>query len=213
MAPDFYRDDRAYLKELRTRLQTFCESGNKVLVINMPPRHGKSRTAVLLSQWLLFGRDPSEKSEKSEKIMTGSYNETLSTSFARSVRDGISEERFSPDKIVYNDIFPDTRIKYGDAVANKWSLEGQYASYLATSPGGKATGFGARKLIIDDLIKNSEEAFNEASLEKQWSWFTDTMLSRTETGYQLIIIMTRWANRDLAGRALEHWTTRRSTSQ
>ena len=87
MAPDFYREDRPYLKELCTRLQAFCESDRKVLVVNMPPRHGKSRTAVLLSQWL-FGRDPSEQ------IMTGSYNETLSTTFARSVRDGIAEEAY-----------------------------------------------------------------------------------------------------------------------
>lgn len=199
MAPDFYREDRPYLRELCEQLQAFCESDRKVMVINMPPRHGKSRTAVLLSQWL-FGRDPREK------IMTGSYNELLSTTFARSVRDGISEERFSPDRIVYADVFPATRIKYGEAAANKWSLEGQYASYLATSPGGTATGFGARKLIIDDLIKNAEEAFNEALLEKQWTWFADTMLSRTETGYQIIIIMTRWATNDLAGRALAHWT-------
>ena len=67
----------------------------------MPPRHGKSRTAVLLSQWL-FGRDPSEQ------IMTGSYNETLSTTFARAVRDGIAEERFDPSRIVFSDIFPQT---------------------------------------------------------------------------------------------------------
>ena len=76
MAPDFYREDRPYLKELCTRLQAFCEGDRKVMVINMPPRHGKSRTAVLLSQWL-FGRDPSEQ------VMSGSYNETLSTTFAR----------------------------------------------------------------------------------------------------------------------------------
>lgn len=199
LAPDFYREDRPYLRELCNRMQSFCDDPNKkILVINMPPRHGKSRTAVLLSQWL-FGRDPSEK------IMTGSYNEVLSTTFARSVRNGIAEEKFTPDRTVYSDIFPNTRIKYGEAAANKWSLEGQYASYLATSPGGTATGFGARKLIIDDLIKNSEEAFNELLLEKQWSWFTDTMLSRTETGYKIIIIMTRWASKDLAGRALVHW--------
>ncbi len=198
MAPDFYREDRPYLKELCTRLQAFCESDRKVLVVNMPPRHGKSRTAVLLSQWL-FGRDPSEQ------IMTGSYNETLSTTFARSVRDGIAEEAFDPNRIVFSDIFPHTRIKYGEAAAGKWALEGQYASYLATSPGGTATGFGARKLIIDDLIKKAEEAFNENTLEKQWQWFTDTMLSRTETGYKIIIIMTRWATNDLAGRALAHW--------
>ena len=49
MAPGFYREDRPYLKELCTHLQAFCESDRKVLVINMPPRHGKSRTAVLLS--------------------------------------------------------------------------------------------------------------------------------------------------------------------
>lgn len=198
MAPDFYREDRPYLKTLCQRLQAFCESDRKVLVVNMPPRHGKSRTAVLLSQWL-FGRDPSEQ------IMTGSYNETLSTTFARAVRDGIAEERFDPSRIVFSDIFPQTRIKYGEAAAGKWALEGQYASYLATSPGGTATGFGARKLILDDLIKKAEEAFNEGALDKQWQWFTDTMLSRTETGYKIVIIMTRWATGDLAGRALEHW--------
>lgn len=198
MASDFYREDRPYLRELCERLQSFCESERKVLVVNMPPRHGKSRTAVLLSQWL-FGRDPAEK------IMTGSYNEVLSTTFARSVRDGIGEERFDPERIVFSDIFPGVRIKYGEAAAGKWALEGQFASYLATSPGGTATGFGARKLIIDDLIKKAEEAFNELTLEKQWLWFTDTMLSRTETGYKIIVIMTRWATSDLAGRVLAHW--------
>ena len=132
--------------------------------------------------------------------MTGSYNETLSTTFARAVRDGIAEERFDPSRIVFSDIFPQTRIKYGEAAAGKWALEGQYASYLATSPGGTATGFGARKLILDDLIKKAEEAFNEGALDKQWQWFTDTMLSRTETGYKIVIIMTRWATGDLAGR-------------
>ena len=83
----------------------------------MPPRHGKSRTAVLLSQWL-FGRDPSEQ------IMTGSYNETLSTTFARAVRDGIAEERFDPSRIVFSDIFPQTRIKYGEAAAGKSGARG-----------------------------------------------------------------------------------------
>ena len=110
---------------------------------------------MLLSQWL-FGRDPSEQ------IMTGSYNETLSTTFARAVRDGIAEERFDPSRIVFSDIFPQTRIKYGEAAAGKWALEGQYASYLATSPGGTATDFGARKLILDDLIKKARRLLTRA---------------------------------------------------
>lgn len=88
---------------------------------------------------------------------------------------------------------------------NLWSLEGGYNSYLATSPTGTATGFGATLLIIDDLIKNAEEASNENVLEKHWEWFTNTMLSRLEEGGKIIIIMTRWASGDLAGRALEHF--------
>ncbi len=198
MTPDFYREDRPYLKELCEKLQEFCESGKRVIVVNLPPRHGKSRTAVHLAQWL-FGKDPAEK------IMTGSYNERLSTTFSKAVRDGISEEKFDPERTVYSDVFPKVSIRKGDAAASKWAIKGQFASYLATSPGGTATGFGATTLIIDDLIKLAAEAFSENALEKQWAWFTDTMLSRLEKGYKIIIIMTRWATSDLAGRALEHW--------
>ena len=88
---------------------------------------------------------------------------------------------------------------------NLWSLEGGYNNYLATSPTGTATGFGCSLMIIDDLIKNAEEANNESVKEKHWEWFTNTMLSRLEEGGKIIIIMTRWASDDLAGRALEHY--------
>src|SRR5690606_27393796 len=55
----------------------------------------------------------------------------------------------------------------------------------------------------DDLIKSAEEAFNAATLEKHWEWFTNTMLSRLEKNGKIIIIMTRWHSNDLAGRALK----------
>ena len=88
---------------------------------------------------------------------------------------------------------------------NMWSLEGQYASYLATSPSGTATGFGCSLMIIDDVIKNAEEANNETKKEALYSWFTDTMLSRVEEGGKIIIIMTRWASNDLAGKCIEYY--------
>lgn len=198
LAPDFYKKDREYLKELCDEMQDFYHSDDDVLVINMPPRHGKSRTAGQFAQWV-FGQN------KNEKIMTGSYNETLSTTFSKNVRNGIQEQKADKDKIVFSDIFPDVRIKQGDGAMNLWSLEGGYNNYLATSPTGTATGFGCSLMIIDDLIKNSEEAYNENVLEKHWGWFTNTMLSRLEEGGKIIIIMTRWATGDLAGRALEHF--------
>lgn len=197
-ASDFYKEDRLYLKELCNRLQAFYEGDKKIMVINMPPRHGKSRTAGLFVQWLLG------KSIKN-KIMTGSYNETLSGTFAKSVRDAIAEQP-TEGIIVYNDIFPNTRIKHGEAAASKWALEGSgVANYLATSPSGTATGFGCNFMIIDDLIKNAAEAYNETVLNKHIEWFNNTMLSRTENGFKLLIIMTRWANNDLAGYILNNF--------
>ena len=66
-------------------------------------------------------------------------------------------------------------------------------------------GFGCTLMIIDDLIKNVQEAYNEAVLQKQIDWFNNTMLSRTENNFKLIIIMTRWASNDLAGYILENF--------
>lgn len=193
--PRFYRSDRTYLKEFCRSMQNFIDGEKRVLIVNMPPRHGKSFTASHLVEWIL-GRDPHKR------IMVGSYNETLSTRFSKTVRNDIQELKVSDEKIVYSDIFPGTRIKEGDAAMNLWSLDGSDSNYLATSPGGTATGFGADIICIDDIIKNADEAYNAAAKERQWDWFANTMLSRLEEGGKIIAIMTRWATDDLAGRLL-----------
>lgn len=199
IAPDFYMEGRTYLKEFCKALQAFYENNDqRVLIINMPPRHGKSRTAGLFAQWI-FGKNPSEK------IITGSYNEQLSTTFSRNVRNAIIERKASKDRIVYSDIFPGTTLKKGSSAANLWTLEGQHVSYLATSPGGTVTGFGATIMILDDIVKNAEEALNETVLENHWTWFTNTMLSRLEKNGKLVIIATRWNTKDLSGRAIDHY--------
>lgn len=199
LAPDFYMEGRNYLKNICHELQEFYESPEEtVMILNEPPRHGKSRTAQMFAKWV-FGKNPAEK------IITGSYNEQLSTTFSRGVRNDIQERKASKDKIVYSDIFPRTTIKRGSGAANLWTLEGQHISYLATSPGGTVTGFGATLMIIDDIVKNAEEALNETVLESHWTWFTNTMLSRLERGGKIIIIATRWNTKDLSGRAIEHY--------
>lgn len=199
MAPDFYKSDREYLVTLCNELQSFFDSNeHNVLIMNMPPRHGKSRTAQLFVQWIL-GNDPTQK------IMTGSYNETLSTMFAKNVRNAIQEQKADEDIVVYRDIFPGRAIKRGDSTMSLWSLAGQFNSYLATSPGGTATGFGCSLMIVDDIIKNAEEAYNANIKEQHWEWFTNTMLSRLEENGKIILIMTRWASDDLAGRAISHF--------
>lgn len=196
-APDFYKADRQYLIDLAKDLQDFYKNDeDDVLIINIGPRHGKSRTAGKFVEWVLGNN-------KNKKIMTGSYNETLSTTFSKSVRNAISEVKADENIVVFNDIFENTRIRRGDGAMNLWGLEGGHQNYLATSPGGTATGFGADIIIVDDLIKNAEEANNSRVLDMHWDWFTNTMLSRLESGGKIILIMTRWHSKDLAGRALK----------
>ena len=199
-SPDFYNNDKPFLHDLTDKLQWFIEEATEqIMVINLPPRHGKSRTATKLVQWI-FG-----KYGVKHKVMTGSYNETLSTTFAKAVRDVIAEKP-TEGVLVYNDIFPDTRIKYGEAAAQKWSLEGSsQANYLATSPTGTSTGFGCDIMILDDLLKSAAEAYNENPLQALIDWFNNTMLSRTEKGFKIIVIMTRWATNDLAGYILKNF--------
>lgn len=208
-APDFYKEDRAFLIDLCNNFQGFVESDDDVLILEAPPRHGKSRTAGMFVEWQLGKKNEEKlknKSVKEPKIMLGSYNETLSTMFSKNVRNSIQEVKADKDKFVFSDVFQNTNIKYGDGAMNLWSLEGGYNNYLATSPTGTATGFGCSLLMIDDLIKNALEAFNADKLEAHWDWFTQTMLSRLEEGGKIIIIMTRWATGDLAGKAYEHFT-------
>lgn len=193
-SPEDYRDDRAFLDNMCHQLQDFVNSNDRVMVINLPPRHYKTRTISKFVQWLLGN-------SSKYRIMTGSYNERLSSSMAKSVRDTIQEKDGT-----YEKIFPNTKIKYGEASMNKWSLEDSpVPNYLATSPKGTATGFGCNIMIIDDVIKNDKEAYNEILLEDIIDWFNNTMLQRTESGFKIILVMTRWVSNDLAGYILGHY--------
>lgn len=197
--PSFYKEGRKYLKTLCRALQDFYENkiNKQILVINMPPRHGKSFTARNFVLWM-FGRN------NFLKIITASYNTTLSDLFAQQTRDAILESNESIKVDVFNDIFPNTTIKFGDAAKGFWSLEGSpEKNYLSTSPGGTSTGIGANFLIVDDIIKGAKEAYNERILNEIWDWFNNTLISRMERPRKIIMIMTRWAKNDLCGKLLK----------
>lgn len=199
--PKMYKDDREFLKYLCDKMQWFIEQDEKkFLVINIPPRHYKSLTGTNFIEWL-FGQSIWWK------VMTGSYNETLSTTFAGKVRDTIDQSKAQGGPEVYHDIFPDTKVQQGKSSKSLWGLEGSgQDNYLAMSPQGTSTGFGAHLVLIDDIIKNAKEAFNQNLLEEHWRWFTDTIMSRLEgDSWKIMAIMTRWAKADLAGRIIDKY--------
>ena len=194
---DFYREDREFLKELCYKLQDFYYNDDEFMIVNEPPRHGKSFTATNFVEWVL-GQNPLER------IMSASYSHDLSKNFSKKVRGTISTEKIG-DKIVYSDIFQETKLKFGSSEAMKWQTDkSNQINYLATSPSGSATGFGCTLMVIDDLVKNAYEANNESILEAQYEWFVNTMLSRREGKKKVLIIMTRWNSKDLAGKILEY---------
>jgi len=232
LAPDFYKESRWYLKLYCITLEALymkkltkryfhtlsleiapkwfmsefewdaipdSDEPFSKLIINMPPRHGKSRTLILFCEWAL-GDDTNNR------ILTASYNEDMATSFSRYTRDGINEQKSGPHEIVYSDIFPNTRIKRDNSSYREWALEGKHFSYKGAGLGGSVTGKGGNILIVDDPVKNAEEAYNDFALGKQWLWYTGTFLSRLEeaSGKPVEIVnMTRWAKKDLCGRILE----------
>jgi predicted phage terminase large subunit-like protein len=207
LAPDFYTDDRYHLRILCDTLQSIYDgtllkadgSAYRKLMINMPPQHGKSRTLIYFSDWML-GRNTEER------IITASYNDDAAGDFSKYTRDGITEEKNTPDQIVYSDIFPNTKLKFGSKSYSKWALEGQHFNYLGAGVGGSITGKGGSVLIVDDPIKSAEIALNEDALEKIWTWYTGTFLSRVSAkdGDPIEIFnMTRWSKKDPCGRILD----------
>jgi len=174
------------------------ESGEiKRLLIQMPPRHGKSQLASINFPAWYLGRNPDKE------IITASYSADLATDFGGKTRDVVSDE-------LYKEIF-DVRLKQDEQNKAKWRTD-KKGSYTSVGVGGPLTGRGANILIIDDPLKNREEAESETMRKKVWDWYTSTAYTRLEKDGAIIVIMTRWHLDDLAGRLLdyeqhggEHW--------
>lgn len=200
ISPDYYNKKKWHLKELCNKLQQFYfgelkkQDGTEYtnLIIQMPPRHGKSRTLTNYSAWIL-GLD------RRKKIICASYSDDLASDFSKNTRNIIMAEKATID-IVYSDIFPKTKIKYGDASLHKWAVEGTYFSYKGTGIGGSITGRGGDILIIDDSVQSAKAAFSENYLNDIWLWYTGTWLSRQESKAKKIVCETAWAKNDLTGR-------------
>lgn len=199
MDPKFFKESRTYQKQMAKAYQNFCDNSNKkVLIVNCPPRFGKSYMEQWFCAWEI-GRD------NNCKIMMSCYNEILASNFGKTIRDKIQEQKEDKDIIVYRDIFPDTFIKKGDGAMNLWGVAHSEvgSNFLCTSPNGSSTGFGCRYLLLDDIIKDYKEACNTKNLDKHWEWVTGTMLSRLEKGGKIICTMTRWSKKDLTQRLID----------
>jgi predicted phage terminase large subunit-like protein len=179
-------------KDVCQRLEKFSEQvANKEsprLMLFMPPRHGKSTLAsVAFPAWHL-GRHPDHE------FISCSYSGSLAMNFSRKVRQLLREP-------VYKNIFEKTRLNKDSQSVESWNTD-EGGGYVAAGVGGGITGKGAHVLLIDDPVKNREDAESENNRELTWDWYTSTAYTRLSPGGGVLVILTRWHDDDLAGRLL-----------
>lgn len=158
------------------------------LMIFMPPRHGKSvLTSQMYPAWHL-GHHPRHE------FMLCSYSAALSMSFSRVVRAVLRDP-------AYHSLF-ETRLDPDSQSVETW-LTTDGGGLVAAGVGGAITGKGATILLIDDPVKNREDADSEVSCQTTWDWYTSTAYTRLAPGGGVLVIQTRWSDGDLSGRLLE----------
>lgn len=188
-----YRD--AYHHRLIAAKLEAVERGEiQRLMITMPPRHGKSMLASEFFPAWYLGRNPDHY------VIAATYAQELADDFGRKVRNQIADA-------AYGAIFPGVGLKNDSTSSRRFHVTqpldnfttGQNGAYFAVGVGGPLTGRGAHLLLIDDPVKNREDADSEIIRKKTKDWYTSTAYTRLMPGGRVVIIQTRWHEDDLSG--------------
>lgn len=171
------------------------------LMLFMPPRVGKTEAVSRRFPASSLGRNP-----KCQIIAT-SYSDSLASAANRDVQRII-------DTDAYRMVFPDTTLSGENMrtnVTGSWlrnnnifEIVGHSGFYRSAGIGSGITGMGFHFGIIDDPIKNWQEALSPTVRQKHWDWYTSTFYTRREKNAGICLIMTRWHEDDLAGRIIAH---------
>lgn len=157
------------------------------LVVSMPPQHGKSELCSKhLPAWYL-GSYPDRR-----VILVG-YEADFAGAWGRKAREILER---------WGHLFG-VRVSRTSSAAARWDLEGRDGGMSTAGVGGPITGKGAHLLIVDDPVKNDEQARSATARQKAWEWWQSTASTRLRPGGLFVIIQTRWHRDDLTGRILE----------
>ena len=179
---------RPHHKLLIEMVEKVCRGEIPRAIVTMPPRHGKTETLSKLGLSWIFGK------KAHESLVLGTYNTDFAGDFGRDVRAIVQSDTFM-------EVFPDFALRKGSASANRLTTtkRGQ-ATFVGA--GGALTGRGFHTGIIDDPFKDASEADSQLVRDKRWEWFTKVFMTRQMTvGASVIIVLTRWHEDDIVGRA------------
>lgn len=172
-----------HLRLLNKKLLDVASGKIKRLMVFMPPRHGKSELISKYFPAWYIGMNPDKR------IILASYEADQAAGFGEKARDLLNEY-----KGVYG-----VGINGGSSARNRWDVEGHRGGMVTAGVGGAITGKGANVFIIDDPVKNAEQANSVTYREKAKDWYRSTAYTRLTPDGAVILIQTRWHEDDLGG--------------
>jgi predicted phage terminase large subunit-like protein len=159
------------------------ESWASRVIIQMPPRHGKSEfVSGYFPAWYL-GLHPDRK------VILTSFSDELAQGWGQRNRDHLQD---------HGGLFG-VRVRQDTAAKGRWSLARRRGTMTSTGMGGTLTGRGGHLIIIDDPVKNDAEALSPTYRARAQSWYKATLRTRLEQPGAIVVIQTRWHQDDLAG--------------
>lgn len=181
-----------HLEQVTRYVETGGAEGIGLILIEMPPRHGKSLTVSQYYPLWHLGRNPHHR------VMVVSYAAHLAYRFSRKARNTV----LSPH---YRDIFPGIVLAHDRKAADSWDIEGDEGGMDALGVLSGATGKGAHVLVCDDLIAGRQDAESQTIRDRTWDGLIDDLMTRLEPGGAMIVMATRWHLDDPTGRILSRF--------
>tara|TARA_Y100000310_G_scaffold317685_1_gene370823 strand:+ start:4656 stop:5960 length:1305 start_codon:yes stop_codon:yes gene_type:complete len=191
-------ESAAHLQTIAHKLEAVERGEIKRLIVLAPPRHGKSEIISKRFPCWYLGRHPTSF------IVQVGYSEAIALVHSRQARDifvtsemaqVFPEVQYRPERAGQEIIIPQRQ------AAHEWGTQ-QRGSYYAVGIGGSLTGRGFDIGIIDDPVKDAEEAGSAVIRDRIWDWYRTVFRTRANPDAAIIVIMTRWHQDDLVGRLL-----------
>lgn len=168
-------------------IQVDAKDGLYLVGESLLPTHNSEIASRTFPTWHL-GRNPKHE------VIACSYASNLALKFSRKAR-GLARDP------LFRNVFG-VELDPDQQSAENWlTLEG--GGYMPAGVQGPITGNGAHLGIIDDPVKNRDEAESSTVRESIKDWYTSTFYTRLAPGGGVLIILTRWHDDDLAGWQLQ----------
>lgn len=158
-----------------------------ILIISMPPQHGKSQCVTETLPSFYLGRFPRKR------VIEVSYGDDLAQRFGRRNKEKILEHG--------KELFGIELSKTSDT---DFEIKDHKGSMISKGIMAGLTGNPGDLIIIDDPIKNKQESESETYRNRIWEEFLNSINTRLSANGVIILIMTRWHEDDLAGRLLKN---------